>query len=102
MLVVGYIIGWAAASNQSLQVTQDTLVFVLKMWAVFMFTARGWQIARYPRSESVKLADLKGNFMAVLHLNYVSWFHFAVAAVFIYSLAPEIGELAHAWMKGEK
>lgn len=99
MLVAGYVLGWAAASNQSLQVTQDTLLKLLYMWGVFMFTGRGWQIARYPRKDDYKLVDLA--WRHIFHLNYVAWVHFAIAIIFAYALAPAIGELAHAWTNGK-
>lgn len=96
--VIGYLTGranfYGLTQVESVMFNNTILLFLLKLWAVFMFTGRGWQIARYPRDETVKLVDLKGNFMAVLHLNFVSWFHFAIAIIFAYSLAPEIGQIA--------
>ena len=98
MLVLGYIIGWAAGGPLPIvQVTQDTLWLLMRMWAMFILAGRGWQIAKYPRKEEVKLKDLKGNFMAVFHLNFVSWFHFILSIIFAYSLAPEIGQIAKAF-----
>lgn len=94
----GYVLGWAAASNQSLQVTQDTILKLLFMWGVFMFTGRGWQIARTPRKDKYKLTDLAWRHIIALH--YVAWVHFAIAIMFAYALAPAIGELAHAWQNG--
>ena len=99
MLAVGYVLGWAAAANQSLQVTQDTLLKLLFMWAVFMLSGRGWQIARYPRTDDYKLVDLAWRHIFALH--YVAWFHFILAIMFAYTLAPDIGELANAWQNGK-
>lgn len=96
MLAIGYMLGWAASGPLPvLRVTSDQLGFILKLWAVFMFAGRGWQIARYPRHDTYKLTDL--HWRHILHLNYVSWFHFGIAIIFAYSLAPEIGQVVDAW-----
>lgn len=91
MLTVGYMVGWAASSHQSLQATSEQLEYVLKMWAVFMMTGRGWSIARYPRTDDYKLKDLAWRHIFALH--YVALFHFLIAVGFAYSLAPEIGNV---------
>ncbi len=96
MFAVGYMVGWAAGGPLPvLQVTGDALFGFLKLWAVFMFTGRAWQIARFPRKDKFKLQDLA--LRHILHLNYVSWAHFLIAFLFAYSLAPEAGSLADAW-----
>lgn len=106
-LVVGYVIGWAAAERLPfLQVNRDTLWFITKIGCSLICAGRGWAIAKIPRHEPVKIKDIANSsswltaLVIVGHLNFVSMAFMLLAVMFAFSAAPELGQFAAAFSGG--